>query len=148
MRLSIKVLIITFILGAFAFYAGQALWPKSPDFLPNATQLFLLNVIYFIEALLFGFGIALFYFGLAPIKETSKNMRRKTMLAFISLCWLLVSWYPHDIAHAYNGFSMKGLVIIEYAFHLTLIVATLLIVSYIYSVASSNNQQQNFINGK
>ena len=96
----------------------------------------MLNAVYMIEALLFGFGIALFYYGW-PLIKRSNNNRPKSMLAFVSLCWLLVSWYPHDLAHVHNGFSMKGLVVIEYSFHLTVIIATLLILNYIYAAANS-----------
>ncbi len=46
---------------------------------------------------------------------------------FIALPWMLVSWWPHDNLHVHNGMNLQGLLYIEYGFHLTLIIASLIL---------------------
>jgi hypothetical protein len=35
----------------------------------------------------------------------------------------MVSWWPHDYLHIHNGNDLQGLLYIEYGFHLTLMLA-------------------------
>ncbi|HEV8224498.1 MAG TPA: hypothetical protein VGP74_04510, partial [Rubrobacteraceae bacterium] len=37
--------------------------------------------------------------------------------------WFLVSWWPHDNLHIHNGEDLQGLLYIEYGFHVTLMLA-------------------------
>ena len=46
------------------------------------------------------------------------------------MVWLLVSWWPHDNSHIHNGFDPAGLLIIDLTFHLTIILASLILTFY------------------
>ena len=46
---------------------------------------------------------------------------------YLSIGWFLVSWWPHDNLHIHNGMDMQGLLYIEYSFHVTLIIAALVL---------------------
>ncbi len=46
---------------------------------------------------------------------------------YLSVGWFLVSWWPHDNLHIHNGMDLQGLLYIEYGFHVTLIVAALVL---------------------
>jgi len=46
-----------------------------------------------------------------------------TRAAHVSIAWLLFNWWPHDSLHIYNGMNLAGLLVIEYVFHITLMIA-------------------------
>lgn len=56
-----------------------------------------------------------------------RRYRTRVKLAYLSLSWLLISWWPHDNLHLHNGMNLQGLLYIEYGFHLTLIIASLIL---------------------
>ena len=54
-------------------------------------------------------------------------------LVFFSAAWGLVSWWPHDNMHRVMMMGdYWGLIRLEYGFHLTLIIAGVLIASYLW----------------
>jgi hypothetical protein len=46
---------------------------------------------------------------------------------YLSIGWLMVSWWPHGNPHISNGNNLQGLVFIEYGFHFTLMIADLVL---------------------
>lgn len=73
-----------------------------------------------LEAIAFGAGIAWLAFGrrIAPLPTS----------AHLAVGWMLVSWYPHGALHqsiAHTNYA--GLVGIEYGFHLTMILAAVVV---------------------
>ena len=46
---------------------------------------------------------------------------------YLSIGWLLISWWPHDNVYSHNGEDMQGLLYIEYGFHVTLMAAGLIL---------------------
>ena len=42
---------------------------------------------------------------------------------YLSIGYLMVSWWPHLNLHAFNGMDLGGLLLIDYFFHLPLEVA-------------------------
>jgi purine-nucleoside phosphorylase len=44
-------------------------------------------------------------------------------LAHISIAWVLINWWSHDSFHIANGLDLGGLLVIEYAYHVTLMTA-------------------------
>jgi hypothetical protein len=124
----IKWLVVTIVLAVIAFLASPngplgGFWRPSSDFPPpSAGQLpwfVLLNVA---ESLTFGFGIAFLFFGYPLIRNILPASRNLTLAAYLSIAWLLSSWWPHDSLHVANGTNMSGLLAIEYGFHVTLMV--------------------------
>ena len=51
----------------------------------------------------------------------------RTWAAYLAIGWLLVSWWPHDNMHIHNGNDLQGLLYIEYGFHVTLMIAGLVL---------------------
>lgn len=125
----IKWVAVTLVLGVVAFMASPngplgGFWRPSPDFpQPTSAQLPLFIVLNVAEVLAFGLGIAFLIFGYPLLRAIAPASKRLTLGAFLSITWLLVNWWPHDSLHVANGMNMGGLLVIEYVFHITLIVA-------------------------
>ena len=132
MKLWIRMLIVTLVLGLPAFALGPVLWPPTPDMTPTAQQLPYFMFISAMWALLFGFGVSFAFFGWKLVKKTDEKHKGMTVAMFIALIWLMVSWWPHDNLHIHNGLNMQGLLYIEYGFHVTLIISSLLIANYVW----------------
>lgn len=126
----VKFSIVTAIVGIPAFVLGKIIWP--PAMAPTGALLAGFMLISLIEALLFGFGVAFIAFGYPMLRRT--HGRKKILPLFIATAWLLVSWWPHDNMHAHNGMDLIGLIKIDYIFHVTLIIAALVIAKYVYSL--------------
>jgi hypothetical protein len=122
-----KILLITLIIGVTAFFLGPVIWPPSPDIRPTQAQVPYLMVLSAIEALTFGFGIAFIAYGWPLVKQMAKGSKKAAGIMYVSLAWLLVSWWPHDNLHIHNALNIDGLIAIEYAFHATLIVVGLVL---------------------
>lgn len=120
-----KMLLITLIVGIPAFLLGPVIWPPSPEIQPNEAQLPYLIVLSAIEALAFGFGIAFVFYGLPLVRQVARGAGKTAGIMYVSLAWLLVSWWPHDNLHIHNALDISGLIAIEYAFHVTVIVTAL-----------------------
>ncbi len=134
MRTWIKALLITITIGIPAFILGPILWTQSPDIKPTSAQLPFFIFLSVIESAIFGLGIAFIFFGWPLVKKISKS-RNLSIAAFVSLSWLLVSWWPHDNFHIHNGMNAQGLLYIDYTFHVTIIIASLILTYYfIYSL--------------
>ena len=46
---------------------------------------------------------------------------------FLSIGWLMVSWWPHDNLHMHTGIDLQKLLYIEYGFHVTLMVCAIVL---------------------
>ena len=135
MKTWLKFLIISLIIGIPAFLLGPKIWPPHPDVKPTPQQLPFFIFLSAIESLFFGFGIAFIIYGLPLLKKVSPKAKNLAVAAFIAISWLLVSWWPHDNAHINNGLEPAGLLVIDYVFHLTLIISALVLSYYFFFVA-------------
>lgn len=119
-----KIAVITIILGAISFALGPILWPMSNEIqvLPNQIPFFIFISV--LESLAFGLGIA--HLILNWKKVAKATIYKK--LHFVSVTWLLASWWPHDKLHASIGSDVWKLLGIEYGFHVTLIIASVIVV--------------------
>ena len=137
MKTWIKVLIITILIGAPALPLGRIIWTPSPDANPTAAQKPFFIFLSVVEALLLGLGVAFIIFGWKLVKNSSQQKRALTLWAYVSLAWLLVSWWPHDNLHIHNAMNMQGLLYIEYGFHMTLVIASLILTYYFIDALKS-----------
>ena len=122
-----KVLFVTVLFGVSAFLLGPVIWPPEaggPE--PSAGQLPFFVVLFAIEALAFGLGISFLAFGLPLVRKASGGWRLRAWAMYLSIVWLLVSWWPHDNLHIHTE-SLQGLLYIEYGFHMTLILSGLVL---------------------
>ena len=141
MNKKIWIILITLIIGIIAFMLGPVLWSNAPDMvLPNSQQLPFLIFLSVIESLLFGYAIAFIIFYAPLLNKVKQRTRNRNILAFISLVWLLISWWPHDNLHRHIGMDWNGLIFLEYGFHLTLIIASLILAyHFIMTLKESRN---------
>ena len=136
----IKWLAVTLVLAIIAFLASPngplgAFWRPSPDFpQPTDAQLPLFILLNATEALAFGFGIAFLIFGYPLVQTFVPATRGLTLAAYLAVAWLLISWWPHDSLHFTNGINMSGLLAIEYGFHVTVMVAGVILVYFFLNV--------------
>lgn len=112
--------VVTLVCGISAFVAGPLIWP--PVVAPESRLLPFFLFLALCESLAFGLGIAFLIFGWSLLKPLVGVSRRMTWAMFISIAWLLISWWPHGKLHAANK-TLVGLLYIEYGFHLTLLIA-------------------------
>ncbi len=124
------VALITIIIAIPAFLLGPIIWPPITNPVPSAAQLPFFIFLSAVEALLLGFGIAFIFIAAPKIQRVSSTKKTRTILAFLALLWLLVSWWPHDNLHMHNGLNFFGLLLIDYGFHSTIMLATLILVYY------------------
>jgi len=132
----IKWLVLTLALAVIAFLASPngplgGFWRPSADFpQPTDAQLPLFILLNVAESLAFGFGISFLIFGYPLMQTILPASKGLTLAAYLSIAWLLLSWWPHDSLHVANGLNMNGLLVIEYVFHVTLMVAGAILVYY------------------
>ena len=128
MKTWVKVLLVTLVLAIPAFLTGPIIWPPAEGSIaPTAGQLPFFLFLAVFEALTFGLGVSFLLFGFVPLRRALGGPSWRTWAAYLAIGWLLVSWWPHDNLHIHNGTDMQGLLYIEYGFHLTLMVAGLVL---------------------
>jgi hypothetical protein len=142
MKVWLKVLIVTVIIALPAIPLGQMIWPSPPgDPTPTGAQLPFFIVLSIIEALVLGLGVSFLVFGW-PLVSRFSSSRPMALTSFLSISWLLVSWWPHDGLHRSNGMDLGRLLLIEYGFHLTLMIAGLVLAYSFVSLARSMSTTQ------
>jgi hypothetical protein len=125
----IKVALVTAIFAVPAMALGQVIWPPAPGGPePTAAQFPFFLFLAFFEALTFGLGVSFLLFGFVPLRRALGGSTWRTWAAYLAVGWFLVSWWPHDNMHIHNGNDLQGLLYIEYGFHVTLMIAGLILV--------------------
>jgi hypothetical protein len=120
----IKIALVTALFAVPAMALGQVIWPPAPGGPePTAGQLPFFILLAVFEALTFGLGVSFLLFGFAPLKRAVGGSAWRTWAIYLSVGWFLVSWWPHDNLHIHNGDDLQGLLYIEYGFHVTLMLA-------------------------
>jgi hypothetical protein len=124
----VKVALVTAVLGVAAMALGPILWPIAEGGAqPTAGQLFFFIVLEAIQSLAFGLGVSFLLFGLPTMRNASPNSRLMAWAMYLSIGWLLVSWWPHSHLHQVVGENLQGLLYIEYGFHVTLIIGAIVL---------------------
>ena len=113
-----------------AFVLSRVIWPDPPGAAaPQPGLLPLLMVPAVFEALAFGAGVAfVIAAGRALVRHQADGL---SVAAYVSVAWALVSWWPHSNMHRANT-TLEGLVLIDWTFHLTLIVGAAVIGTFLY----------------
>ena len=62
-------------------------------------------------------------FGLPVMRRVSPDSKVRAWTMYLSIGYLMVSWWPHLNLHTHNGMNLQGLLYIDYFFHLPLEVA-------------------------
>lgn len=116
-------------------------WRPSPALpAPAGFQLPLFMLLNAAEAVSFGLGVSFFVFGYPHMRSILPTSRKLTFAAYLSIGWLLANWWPHDSLHLANGFYLNGLLAIEYAFHITLIIAGIILAIFFLTLLRQKTQ--------
>ena len=150
MKTWIKVLGVTLIVAAPAFVLGPVLFVSpegSPE--PTAGQMpyFLLLALW--DAMLLGLGVAFLLFGWPVIRRVSPDSRTRAYAMYLSIGWLMVSWWPHLNLHRHNeADNLQGLLYIDYGFHVPLMIAAIVLAYSFISIARGRMAREtNFAEG-
>ena len=140
MKTPTKVVIVTLVVGVLGFLTEAngplgSFWAPSPT-IPQAAgaQVPLFMLLGAAEALALGLGVSFLLFGYSTLKANAPASATLTRAAHLSIAWLLINWWAHDSLHQHNGMNLNGLLGIEYAFHVTLIVAGIILTRFFVAV--------------
>src|SRR4028119_1226851 len=123
-KTSTKVALVTAAVGVPAFFLGPVLFPPADVGVePTAGQLPFFIFLAVGDALLLGLGVSFLLFGFPVIRKVSPDSKTRAWAMYLSIGYLMVSWWPHLNMHASNGLDMGGLLYIDLLFHLPLEVA-------------------------
>ena len=126
-------------LGLPAFVLARVIWPDPPGARPpSASLLPFLMVPAVFESLAFGAGVAFLIAGGRAVARLGQP-RWLTLATYASVAWTLVSWWPHSNMHRANT-SLQGLAVIDWTFHITLIVAASVIGIFVYRIINDPAQ--------
>jgi hypothetical protein len=104
-----------------ALALGRVIWPDPPGAAtPPQDLLPLFIALSVLEALAFGAGLAFLFVGLEPLRRLGAGAGL-TWAAYVSISFMLLSWWPHDNLHRVLGHAdFAGLAQLEYLFHVPL----------------------------
>jgi hypothetical protein len=124
----VKVVLVTVPLAVATMVLGPIIWPLAEGGAqPTAGQLLFFIVLEAIQCLAFGLGVSFLVFGLPTVRRASPNSRLMAWAMYLTIGWLLVSWWPHGHLHQVVGEDFQTLLYIEYGFHVTLIIGALVL---------------------
>jgi hypothetical protein len=124
MSTSVKVALLTIVVAIPAFLFGRVIWPPfAGNPTPTAAQLPLFLVLAAMEAITLGLGVSFIAFGWPLVRRLTGGATVLTWAMFVSIAWVMVSWWSHDNMHQANGHDLGGLLVIEYLYHATLMAA-------------------------
>lgn len=142
MKTWMKVLVVTLLFAVPAFALGPILFPPahgSPE--PTAGQLPFFILLAAITSVTSGLGIAFLIFGFPSIRRFAAGSKFRAWGIYLSISWLLTSWWIHDNLHIHNGSDMQGLLYIEYGFHVTLMIAGLVLAYSLLSLIRERSER-------
>lgn len=144
MHVRTKILVTTLVLGIVFFMLGpmapigSQIWTmpeEGPE--PSAWQIPLFMLYTSIVCLAFGFGVSYWVFGMP---WTRRLFPRLTGAAHVALGYIPASFWLHDTLHMINGENMTGLILIEYTFHVPMILVGVLLIAA--TIQSSRTRTQ------
>jgi hypothetical protein len=118
-----SVALVTLAAGVPAFLLGRVIWPDTPTSVvvpPDLVPFFVLPSL--LEALAFGAGVAFLVSGWRAVPHAA-GPRRLAVATYVSTAWLLMAWWPHGNLHSSLGFDVANIAKIEWAIHLTVLLA-------------------------
>jgi hypothetical protein len=138
MKTRTKAAMITVPVAIAAFLLSPILFPPADTGVePTAAQIPLFVFLGVGDAVLLGLGISFLVFGYPVLRKVSPDSRVRAWAMYISIGYLMVSWWPHLGMHASNGMDLGGLLVIDFVFHLPLEVAGAVLAYCAYSLFRS-----------
>lgn len=133
MQTKYKFGLVALVCAILAFSLSLKIWPD-PVGMPGPSEGLVpyFIVVSILECVAFGVGIAFLLFGY-PLVSRLGGPKGLTVVAFLAITWELVSWWPHDNMHRVNDMgNFAGLLRIEYTFHVTLVIAGIIIAAHFW----------------
>ena len=132
----VKVLVVTLLAAVSAFILGPIVWPPaegSPS--PTAAQIPFLLFLNLVQATVLGLGVSFLVFGLPVMRRVSPDSKVRAWAMYLSIAYLMVSWWPHINMHVHNGpDDLQGLIYIDYLFHLPSMIAAVVLAYCFFSL--------------
>jgi hypothetical protein len=75
------------------------------------------------DALSLGAAVSFLIFGYPLVAAIGASSKDLTFAAYLSVVWMLGSWWAHSSLHQHVGFDLVPLLGIEYGFHVTMMLA-------------------------
>jgi hypothetical protein len=119
-----KTVLIMLAVAVPAFLAAPLLFPVSADVPePSSGQMPLFLLLSVVESLALGLAVAIAVRAPRVIRLLPAPEQRPATVATVAAVWFLGNWWVHDGLHMMAGLHIGRLLAIEYAFHVTLMVA-------------------------
>ncbi len=145
MKTWLKVLIVTVVVAIPAFLAEPnsplgVFWrPPAGGPEPQGAQVPLFIVLGVLDAVMLGLGVSFLIFGYPLIRAIGSASRGRTLAAYLSLSWVLLQWWPHDSLHIWASRilgtgDLWKILAIDYIFHVTIMIASLIAVSFFITI--------------
>lgn len=124
-----KAILLTFAVAIPAFLLAETFFPPPPGPGPTDGQLPFFIILAALDSLLLGIGVAFLVFAWPVIRRAAPSSRSDALAIYLTLAFLMVTWYPHLGLHSSAfGADFSGLLVIDYVFHLPLIIAPLVLI--------------------
>lgn len=124
-----KVILVTLVVAVPAFLLAKVLFPPPAGPGPSSGQQPWFILLSALDSMLLGLGVAFTAFGWKAVRRVSPTSRPRALAIYLSLAWLMLSWYPHIGLHGSAfGSTFSGLLVIDYLFHVPLFVAPLVLI--------------------
>ena len=124
-RTWLPVVVLTAIIAVPAFLVNPIVWAPAPDGpVPTAAQIPYLVAMDAMQAIFLGLGVSFLLFGLPIMRNISPDSKTRAWAMYLSIAWLMISWWPHIGMHVHNSpDNLQGLIYIDYLFHVPLMIA-------------------------
>ena len=110
MKTWIKVSVVTIVVAVPALLLGPVIFPPADVGVePTAGQMPFFLFLALTDALLLGLGVSFLLFGFPVMRRVSPDSRLRAWAMYLSIGYLMVSWWPHLNMHAANGIDFGGL---------------------------------------
>lgn len=140
MKTWLKVLIVTVVVAIPAFLAEPnsplgVFWrPPAGGPAPQGAQVPLFIVLGVLDAVMLGLGVSFLIFGYPLIRAIGSASRSLALATYLSLSWVLLQWWAHDSLHISAGMDFGKILAIDYIFHVTIMIASLIAVSFFITI--------------
>lgn len=141
MKTWVKVVILTVVITIVAFLATPngplgAFWgadPHGPQ--PSSEQVPGFMILGLLESLFLGLGISFLVFGLPVVREIAGGATGLARATHLSISWIMLQWWAHDNLHLVAGMDFGKILAIDYGFHVTMMLATVILVYFLITVS-------------
>jgi hypothetical protein len=140
----VAVVVLTLIIAVPAFLLNPIIWapaPRGPA--PTAAQIPYLLALDVMQAVFLGLGISFLIFGFPVMRRISPDSKTRAWAMYLSIGYLMVSWWPHIGLHVSNApDDLQGLIYIDYLFHVPLMIAGAVLAYCFYSLVRQQRARE------